>query len=682
MAAADGNFRQALHAALDRMCDQLSRNLDAERDKNNRFLGQLLRLVKSGESVEQLLEKQLSGSHHETMEQSAAALQMVQPQANPPSLDLFPASSAESNQLVALKAELSNLQRRFNALSANFSIAKEAIQERTSSRDKWVRHASYLEKIIADAEQKHGVKIIYSKSRAPAATPKEHGPSPAPIPDTRPDDFQDASAGNEQRSALDVPAESTQGDSEEEQQLPQLPRQQPCDVVSAQPASEHLSDIPVVVLERPVRKRRRNDSDPIAVKARVKAEPLDESSLISAIRSTSDTQQSLDLGDIAKKIVTPRKRKELAIPDSGYVSIASDPAIPLLKRFAVAATPGKPLYRTAHNRKGSVLTPLSVNVRAPAPDATDFKARRPRRGTAHAISAVAEDGDVYRAHSPIARKQGVSSASPSNKGRLDMLLNSPSPAVNGSVLGRSADRRHADPEPRLPIPQRRELPFEKSSAQKSHLRSGLAGPPAYATPNRARPAPQKDGTRPAPQKDGSAASSLRKKPLSELRLEDFKINPQANDGYNFAFTEVVRDKAERTCLPGCTDAHCCGKQFAALARSQRPDPPLTPAQRVQEQKLLEEYLGEAAHRLASMTGPERADLWVEAKAHELANKYGKHRQRFSRPQSPPGFWNADFPSTQELVLDRAEAARRERLVVAERHREATRPGGRWLFKDE
>lgn len=103
---------------------------------------------------------------------------------------------------------------------------------------------------------------------------------------------------------------------------------------------------------------------------------------------------------------------------------------------------------------------------------------------------------------------------------------------------------------------------------------------------------------------------------------------------------------------------------------------------MEEHQLLEVYLGYDAYRLASMSREKRAELWIEAKTQELENKYGKHRHRFSRMQSPPGFWNADFPSTQELHEDRAEAAKREREAVAERHCEAMRPNGRWLFRDE
>ncbi|RCI15945.1 hypothetical protein L249_1956 [Ophiocordyceps polyrhachis-furcata BCC 54312] len=641
-AAADRDVRQALHTALDQMCDQLGRELVAERETNSRFLHRLLQLVKDGEPIESVLQQHL---RRET-EPIDAPLEAV----------------------ASLKTDLCNLRRRFNALSANFNTAKNALQERTRSRDGWIRHASHLERLIADAEKKHGIKIIFPKGRSPAAaaTPRQYSPAPG----ARPDDSRDANS--EQRAAADVPLGFTQGDSDEEQQLPPMPNHQPCDSEPRQPASEPSSDIPVVISERSVRKKRRNDSAPAAVKPRVKMEPSENSSPPSAIRfaarSDSDTQRSLDLGDIAKKIETPRKRKRMADLDSRYISIASDHFVPSVTRSTAASTPIEPPRRATDTRKESALTPLSVNVRAQRSGQSDSKVRPLKRGVAHAISALAEDGDSHGAHPHASRNQDAASITPLAKGRLSTLPNSTSSAPDDTVLSRSADPRS------LPIPQRRELPFEKTP-------NAQASKPSRPKKERTGPSPETAPTRDRPLRQGKA-SSLRNKPLSELQLEDFKINPQANNGHDYAFTEVVRDKAERSCLPGCTDMHCCGKQFTALARSQRPDPPLTPAGRMEEQKLLEDYLGDAAYRLASMSGPERAELWVEAKAQELANRYGKHRHRFSRMQSPPGFWNADFPSTQELALDRVEAAKRERLAVAERHREATRPGGRWLFRDE
>jgi hypothetical protein len=67
---------------------------------------------------------------------------------------------------------------------------------------------------------------------------------------------------------------------------------------------------------------------------------------------------------------------------------------------------------------------------------------------------------------------------------------------------------------------------------------------------------------------------------------------------------------------------------------------------------------------------------------DLANRYGRHRHRFARRPSPPGYWNPDFPSTQEMEKNREEGEKMEKRLVEERHREAVRGGGRWLFRDE
>lgn len=165
-------------------------------------------------------------------------------------------------------------------------------------------------------------------------------------------------------------------------------------------------------------------------------------------------------------------------------------------------------------------------------------------------------------------------------------------------------------------------------------------------------------------------------------MDDFRINPKFNDDQDFAYTEVVRGKDDRAGLRGCVDMDCCGLQFRALAVAEIPAGPKTKERLDEERKLLEEYLGDDAHRLESMPRAEWDGMWLEAKTQELADMYGKHRQRFARYKSPPGFWRTDFPTTQEITNERSEAEERQRDVVQQRYREAMRPGGRWLFKDE
>jgi hypothetical protein len=171
---------------------------------------------------------------------------------------------------------------------------------------------------------------------------------------------------------------------------------------------------------------------------------------------------------------------------------------------------------------------------------------------------------------------------------------------------------------------------------------------------------------------------LREKPMEELSIHDFKANPEFNQGYSYAFSETVRKRGDRACLPGCTNMDCCGSKFRAFAEAQGP------LSSSQEEALLQEYLGDAYDnmQLTQMSSEERYELVLQARTKKMAKESGKHRQAYERPRSPPGFWRVDFPTTQELQEDREKAKELERKAVQERWLEAHRKDGRWIFRDE
>lgn len=171
-------------------------------------------------------------------------------------------------------------------------------------------------------------------------------------------------------------------------------------------------------------------------------------------------------------------------------------------------------------------------------------------------------------------------------------------------------------------------------------------------------------------------------PLSCLGLEHFKINPAQNQGLDFAYDTVVRNKDDRKCISGCTRPGCCGDRFRAMARLGGPLGRNGAEQEQEDKEMLQEFVGENAHLLQNLNVRERENLLIEARARALANQYGRHRHTHQRGQSPPGFWRTDMPSTQEEELDREAAKRLEREKVEERYREAMRPGGLWIFVDE
>lgn len=176
--------------------------------------------------------------------------------------------------------------------------------------------------------------------------------------------------------------------------------------------------------------------------------------------------------------------------------------------------------------------------------------------------------------------------------------------------------------------------------------------------------------------------ALRERPIERLRPEDFKPNPLYNDGLTFVYDEVVRGKDARAALSGCVDPNCCGKTFRRFAQAELDSVGSSVTRRTEDVGLMERYLGDEAFKLGMMTREEREEVWLKAKTWELANKFGKHRQRYSRMSSPPGFWSMDFPNTQERAEELRQAEEIRKALVIERHREAMRCKGSWLFRDE
>ncbi len=181
---------------------------------------------------------------------------------------------------------------------------------------------------------------------------------------------------------------------------------------------------------------------------------------------------------------------------------------------------------------------------------------------------------------------------------------------------------------------------------------------------------------------------LRARPVSRLNLNDFKVNPNYNQGYDYAFQETVRGRdARQKCLRGCTKPECCGRKFRVLAEMDREARgPLTLSQKESQKEadelLLEEYLGDNAYKIQNMSTAQKEEMILQARTRELANKLGRHRHVYERRTTPPGFWRSDFPTTQEEREDREKANEIARSHVEERYKEAMRPNGRFLFRDE
>jgi hypothetical protein len=192
----------------------------------------------------------------------------------------------------------------------------------------------------------------------------------------------------------------------------------------------------------------------------------------------------------------------------------------------------------------------------------------------------------------------------------------------------------------------------------------------------------------SPQPVSPSMEPFRALPLRRLGLNHFKVNPNYNQGLDFAFTETVRNREQRKCLSGCTKPGCCGDKFRRILEiGGIPTPPRSALQwrsqgKDEEQELLADYQGQGR---AQVEGPKEAvkqEELLQAWTKKMANQFGKHRHAYERARTPPGFWRAGMPSTQELDEDKKEAFELERKKVEERYREAMRAGGKWLFRDE
>ncbi|KAL8873012.1 MAG: hypothetical protein Q9174_001460 [Haloplaca sp. 1 TL-2023] len=235
-----------------------------------------------------------------------------------------------------------------------------------------------------------------------------------------------------------------------------------------------------------------------------------------------------------------------------------------------------------------------------------------------------------------------------------------------------------------PSPANSSTPSNPSTARplQSNLRKipvprTLAPQPTYISPFRTA------------QTSKHTAPPLRSRPLPQLCLEDFRINPAHNQGYDYAFREVVRKSDQRKCLPGCTRLDCCGYMFRDMAKSglYRPFHTTNASASTQEgedQNLMEEYLGtaDAKRRIRKMTQEEREEVLLQAKTKVLADHYGRHREVYAREPSPVGYWDVDMPNSQEAREQGRLAEVRMRQKVEERWKEAIKMDGLWKFKDE
>ncbi|EWC43521.1 hypothetical protein DRE_07483 [Drechslerella stenobrocha 248] len=164
-----------------------------------------------------------------------------------------------------------------------------------------------------------------------------------------------------------------------------------------------------------------------------------------------------------------------------------------------------------------------------------------------------------------------------------------------------------------------------------------------------------------------AATNLCSDPFE---VSEYRINPDRNDGVDFAFDEVVRDKSKKACLQTCVKS-CCkdladgklhemwsppevykGPRFSADDSSQ------TDAQEVQLMQQNDDY----------------REWRVAVKKTEQALQYGRHKAQHEKAEEVKFFWDSDFPTTQQLEEQRQESDKRRQEKGFKIHDDATKGG--------
>ncbi|KAG5518517.1 hypothetical protein PMAC_002913 [Pneumocystis sp. 'macacae'] len=140
---------------------------------------------------------------------------------------------------------------------------------------------------------------------------------------------------------------------------------------------------------------------------------------------------------------------------------------------------------------------------------------------------------------------------------------------------------------------------------------------------------------------------------TEKCLDDYIINLDRNNNIPYAYDEVVRGKESRKHLLACACDNCI--------------------------KFFEAHGPIATIPKPKWRSPSKEKVHLESNRkhiYENLQQVSRHRAAFFRAKTPPGFWESDFPNTQQEQEYRKQAEIQNRERLKERELEAER-GGRW-----
>ncbi|KAF8136103.1 DNA repair protein endonuclease SAE2/CtIP C-terminus-domain-containing protein [Boletus edulis] len=141
----------------------------------------------------------------------------------------------------------------------------------------------------------------------------------------------------------------------------------------------------------------------------------------------------------------------------------------------------------------------------------------------------------------------------------------------------------------------------------------------------------------------------------------FSIRKDKNDGMDFQYDAVVRNREERKHMLG-SDCECCREYYEAVGPLPASRQPLwrTPTKR------------KTPCNLHPLDNKENTD---EVEEHK--QRISRHRHHWHRPKTPPGYWDIGFPDTQEVLDINRRAAEMHKRKLVEVETEAKNDSGRY-----
>lgn len=460
-------------------------------------------------------------------------------------------------------------------------------------------------------------------------------------------------------------SQTTESESNELPLLPEIPSSDGPEIVSTRQVKRRRMDSPRQLPSK-VKQEPNSPQNPIELasedfsspvpqcKPPLRAETSDLNALLPNVRTPRKRRRGRRLSeDVARPLTFGETKSFLSEGDERGVDVHNMDYVQVDLDTSAVTAPTLLLDNGSSGR--GVLGQLSSNIQSPLRNSIN-KITTSHKRKLDEVAMLSEDGDM--ASSQAIPGQQTSTPNAVADRRLDALLSGPTPGRAPLAKRRTPDTviRRTEKEPTIKAEPLDDPTLPQIQAHKR-----------WDRPQRRDPTPPP----PDPEEE-----PLRSRPLASLQLSDFKVNPRYLNS-TFAFADTLRGRDARRCLQGCTKPDCCGAAFRKAVEFGMLHPDKTDSQ------LLEENYGPAYQQvMCGIPKEKQQDLLLQARANAFANAHGKHRQAFDRAKSPPGFWRTDMPTTQEEEEDRSRATEMERAKVEVRWREALRPGGRWVFRDE